>query len=76
MHKLPQLQIWGEISRQEGQKENKPSFSSDSNPTIASLRNQKTRSLQEIYAQNDDMDEETHFALLLCKSIYFEEAVK
>jgi hypothetical protein len=32
--------------------------------------------LREIYEQNDDMDQQAHFALLSCQPIYFEEAVK
>jgi hypothetical protein len=52
------------------------SSSNDSDSTIANLRNQKTISLREIYEQNDNMDQQTHFSLLFHQPIYFEEAIK
>jgi hypothetical protein len=52
------------------------SSSNDSDPTIANLRNQKTRSLREIYEHNDDVDQQVHVSMLSYQPMYFEEAVK
>jgi hypothetical protein len=53
-----------------------PSSNSDSDPTIAYLRNYKTRSLREIYEQLQDLDQEEQFSLLSYQPTYFQEAVK
>ena len=57
-----------------------PQVSNDSNPTLASLRsrikNNKTKSLQEIYEQGDIIDLQSNFALFAQDPIYFEDAIK
>ena len=54
--------------------------SNESNPTLASLRNrvrgQKTRSLRELYEQNDEVDQVSNFAFIACDLVDFDEAVK
>jgi hypothetical protein len=54
--------------------------SSESNPTLASLRNifkeQKTRSLRELYDQNEEVDHISNFSLMACDPVSFDEATK
>jgi hypothetical protein len=54
--------------------------SSESNPTLASLRKkfkgQKTRSLRELYDQNEEVDHISNFALMACDLVSFDEAAK
>jgi len=54
--------------------------SSESNPTLDSLRNrfkgQKTRSLRELYDQNEEVDQISNFALMACDPVSFDEAAK
>lgn len=72
--RLPRLHVPAEEGNQGGQQIHSPSSSNESDPTIAQLRNQKTRSLREIYGQQGD--EELHYALLSYQPVHFEEAVK
>jgi hypothetical protein len=67
-----QVQVQGEQTKHISSS----SSSNDSYPTIANLRNQRTKPLREIYEQNDNMDQQTHLALISYQPIYFEEAVK
>ena len=57
-----------------------PQVSNDSNPTLVSLRSRirknKTKSLQEIYEQEDKIDLQSNFSLFSQDSIYFEDAIK
>jgi hypothetical protein len=52
--------------------------SSESNPTLASLKNrfkgQKTRSLRELYDQNEEVDQISNFSLMACDIVSFVEA--
>ena len=54
--------------------------SSESDPTLASLKNifkgQKTRSLRELYDQNEEVDQISNFALMACDPVSFDEATK
>jgi len=54
--------------------------SSESNPTLASLnnrfKNQKIRNLKDLYDQNEEVDQVSHFALMACDPISFDEAAK
>jgi hypothetical protein len=54
--------------------------SSESNPTLASLKNrfkgQKTRSLRELYDQNEEVDQISNFSLMACDPVSFNEAAK
>lgn len=55
--------------------------STESDPTLATsrstIRSKKTRSLREVYDQEEEvLDLQSIFALFSCNSIYFEEAVK
>jgi hypothetical protein len=72
--RLPRLQVQGQGEQTEHSSSS--SSSNDSDPTIENLRNQKTRSLREIYEQNDDVDQQAHFSMLSYQPVYFEEAVK
>jgi hypothetical protein len=72
--RLPRLQVQGEGEQIEHSSSS--SSSNDSDPTIVNLRNEKTRSLREIYEQKDDVDQQAHFAMLSYQPIYFEEAIK
>jgi hypothetical protein len=53
---------------------------SESNHTLASLRNrfrgQKTRSLRELYDQDEEVDQISNFALMECDPVSFDEAAK
>lgn len=40
------------------------------------IKSQKTRSLKELYDQNDEMDQLSFFALMACDPICFDEAAK
>jgi len=71
--RLPRLQVQGQGEQTE---HSSSSSINDSNPTIANLRNQKIRSLREIYEWNDGMDQQAHFAMLSYQPVYFEEEVK
>lgn len=55
-------------------------MSNESNPTLATLRNrikgQKSRSLRELYEQNEEIDQVSNFALIAYDPISFEEAIK
>jgi hypothetical protein len=55
-------------------------ISYDSNPTLESLRSRirgkKTRSLQEIYDQEDRIDLQSNFSLFTQDPIYFEDSIK
>jgi hypothetical protein len=54
--------------------------SSESNPTLSSLKNrfkgQKTRSLRELYDQNEEVDQISNFSLMASDSVSFNEAAK
>jgi hypothetical protein len=54
--------------------------SSESNPTLASLKNrfkgQKTRSLRELYDHNEEVDQISNFALMAYDPVSFDEAAK
>lgn len=70
----------GEPSSYGGQQRTRLEVSNDSNPTIATLKNrinsQKTRSLKELYEQNDEIDQVSNFALLAYDPVNFDEVVK
>ena len=53
-----------------------PSSSQSSDPTIASMRRHKTRSLKEIYDKSNEVDQGALFAFLTCQPENFEEEVK
>lgn len=57
-----------------------PQVSNNSNPTIEQLRSRyrsnKTRSLQDIYEQEDMMNSQSNFALFSQDPIYFKDAIK
>jgi hypothetical protein len=54
--------------------------SSESNPTLASLRNifkgHNTRILRELYDQNEEVDQISNFSLIACDPVNFDEAAK
>jgi hypothetical protein len=54
--------------------------SSESNPTLASLKNkfksQRTRSLTKLYDQNEEVDHVSNFSLMPCDPVSFNEAAK
>ena len=70
---FPRLQVAAKEENKGGQQAHSPSSSNESDPTIAQLINQKTRSLREIYGQQND--EQLHYALLSYHPVHFEEAV-
>jgi hypothetical protein len=54
--------------------------SSESNPTLASLKNrfkgQKTRSIRDLYGQNEEVDRVSNLPLMVCDPVSFDEAAK
>ena len=77
--RMPRTHERGEPSRHGGHQTDSH-VSSDSNPTLASLKNrfkgQKTRSLRELYDQNEEVDQISNFPLMACDPISFNEAAK
>jgi hypothetical protein len=71
--RTPRNFVQGESSSPTTQSIPTSQSSSESDPTIASLRSRKTRSLREIY---EDLDVHSNFALFTCQPTYFEEAIK
>jgi hypothetical protein len=67
--RLPRLQV-------QRQQEHSGNGSSSSSESSSSVENQRTRSIREIYEQNNDIEQQSHFSLLSCQPTYFEEAVK
>ena len=65
----PRLQV-------QRQQEHSGNGSASNSGSSTSVENQKTRSTREIYEQNNDIEQPTHFALLSCQPTFFEEAIK
>jgi hypothetical protein len=77
--RTPRIHDRGEPSRHGGHPTDSQ-VSSESNPTLSSLKNrfkgQKTRILRELYDHNEEVDQVSNFSLMACDPVSFNEATK
>ena len=78
--RMPITHEHGEPSNIDEWKGTGSEVSNESNPILASLRNrvrgQKTRSLRELYDQNEEVDQVSNFSFIACDLVDFDEVVK